>query len=794
MVDRRSCLKLLGSGALALGVAGSASAASNVVYLDEEGLSEGDTIDPYLADYWQSDYEVHVPAGTYHWNGENLGGTKNDAALIGDGDVTFQMDDGEDLQNTVSVSAGSTLIENITVKGKAGSGKNRIAWQCTDSSASLTVENFNLPDGSYGFGEHPSPIGMFVRDANVGTVHIKDCHIEGWANNGIYSTHSPGATIVECCHVVDCDIDHVRLGDNDEIRDSFIEMRNSQAGRGVRIRYDGNMVIDGLHVINDAGEDPMVCARNNSAHCDISNVFIENNTGNDAIRVETGAIDVESNVNVTGSGSYSTTGNIVDESLIEKGSSATSPETSMSDICSGSGGGGGTQEVAEDFSHDDIPGTYGLDTGAFTTSSTRSTSDSYSLLVDDDSDDPQIVLRDDMVTSAGNTYTLDVYHQSGSDADMGFLFGAQGGATGWSDYTGYMGFFNSNTDEIELLRKNGGSTAASSVTAATWPLDEWLTVELDYRNTDSSTIAVTVLDAAGAEVASLSLGDTTHDSGTVGWYNYHATSDWHADSWFALDSNSYPVETHKYSFDESWVSTSHSSSVSSPVTIAKPISDDGGSPAHTRLQNVTSDSFSSKVEEWTYLDEVHTTETVSSLTTSAGAGTTDDGTPTEAGTVTVTDTMSWSSVSFSQSFATTPVVLTQSQTYNGGAPIVTRNRSVSTGGFDTTVQEEDSSGHLDETIGYFAVEPGTGTLGGKAFEAGTASVDDTWTTISFSQSYTDPIFVADMQTTNGSNTCNLRYQNLGSGSVEVFIEEEQASDTETDHTTETVGFVVVEGA
>jgi subtilisin len=256
-----------------------------------------------------------------------------------------------------------------------------------------------------------------------------------------------------------------------------------------------------------------------------------------------------------------------------------------------------------------------------------------------------------------------------------------------------------------------------------------------------------------------------------------------------------PAETLKYSFDENWETNSHSS-IGGPVTIAKPISYNGSNPAHTRLKSVTSTDFTSKVEGWTYLDGTHTTETVSSLTTSARTGTTDDGTPTEAGTVTVTDTMSWSSVSFDQSFGTEPVVLTNAQTHNGGDPIVTRNRNVSTGGFDVTIQEEDAKGgHTDETAGYFAVGQGTGTLDGKSFEADTVTgVDDTWTTISFSQSYTDPVFLADMQTINGTNACNLRYRNLGSGSVEVFVEEETSDDSETGHNNETVGYVVVEGA
>ncbi len=211
----------------------------------------------------------------------------------------------------------------------------------------------------------------------------------------------------------------------------------------------------------------------------------------------------------------------------------TSPEEALSG--SGDGSPDDPAEVAEDFSHDDVPGTYAGDTGAYATSSVRATSDSYSLTPAADSNGSRIILRDDMGTTAGNSYELDVYHQSGSDADMGFLFGAQRG-TSWGEYVGYLGFFDANADEIRIDRWENGSQVASSSTGLSWPLDEWLTAELDYRNTDSSTITMTVSDASGTELASVSLADTTYDDGTVGWYNWHAASDWHADSWFGADS------------------------------------------------------------------------------------------------------------------------------------------------------------------------------------------------------------------------------------------------------------------
>jgi len=254
------------------------------------------------------------------------------------------------------------------------------------------------------------------------------------------------------------------------------------------------------------------------------------------------------------------------------------------------------------------------------------------------------------------------------------------------------------------------------------------------------------------------------------------------------------LDAHQYGFDESWHSQSVSGDFDAPVTVAKPLSFNGGQPAHTRLRNVSGGGYEAMVEEWEYLDGGHIEETVSGLVLDAGSETTASGAAIEAGTLTVDETMNWQSVSFGVDFGSAPVVISQSQTVNGGQAIVTRNQAVSRSGFETTIQEEGAEGgHVQETLGYLAVEQGTGTVDGAAFEADTVSaVDEDWTTISFEQSYDQPRFLADAQTTNGADTAALRYRNLTADSVEVFVEEEQSADDETDHIGETVGYVVIE--
>jgi len=154
--------------------------------------------------------------------------------------------------------------------------------------------------------------------------------------------------------------------------------------------------------------------------------------------------------------------------------------------------------------------------------------------------------------------------------------------------------------------------------------------------------------------------------------------------------------------------------------------------------------------------------------------------------------------SFSQDFLSTPVTLTQLQTYNGPDPIVTRIKELTTSGFKLTMQEEENirtGGHTTETVGYIAIEPGKGTNNGIKYEIGRTSdaVTNEWYTIHFDQSFNqDPIFLAWMETTDGEDTAGVRYKDLHSGEVKIFIEEETSKDKEISHTTERIGYFVFE--
>ncbi|MFB6147221.1 MAG: hypothetical protein ABEJ08_05985 [Halobacteriaceae archaeon] len=100
----------------------------------------------------------------------------------------------------------------------------------------------------------------------------------------------------------------------------------------------------------------------------------------------------------------------------------------------------------------------------------------------------------------------------------------------------------------------------------------------------------------------------------------------------------------------------------------------GSDPCHTRLQNVDSDSFQVRLEEWNYLDGTHTGEQVGYVVLESGLHEVEGEVPIEAGTVQTTH--GFSGITFTASVGSSPVVISRCQTHDGGDAVVTRTRNV----------------------------------------------------------------------------------------------------------------------
>lgn len=154
---------------------------------------------------------------------------------------------------------------------------------------------------------------------------------------------------------------------------------------------------------------------------------------------------------------------------------------------------------------------------------------------------------------------------------------------------------------------------------------------------------------------------------------------------------------------DTWFTVNTSQNWGNAVIFANMNSYQGTQPAHVRVRHVSGISFQYKVEEWEYLDGSHATETISYIILKTGIHTLPDRTSIQVKKQNADN--DFKEISFNQTFHTTPVVLSQSQTTNGDTAIVTRQKNITTVGLKVRVQEEEkeNGNHSSETIGIIAV-------------------------------------------------------------------------------------------
>ncbi|MCP4182505.1 MAG: hypothetical protein GY761_04210 [Hyphomicrobiales bacterium] len=244
-----------------------------------------------------------------------------------------------------------------------------------------------------------------------------------------------------------------------------------------------------------------------------------------------------------------------------------------------------------------------------------------------------------------------------------------------------------------------------------------------------------------------------------------------------------------------WLTVSLTHDYTDPVVVAIPLSYYGADPSVARIKSVdaSADTFKIRIEEWEYDDGGHTGEDVSYLVFEKGTHVLTGGQIIVAGTKSV-DTSDTNVDISGAGYTVVPVVFSSVTTNNDPNSVTTRQKNITTNSFSITLQEEENGGaHSTETVSYIALDAGSYNDGSNtAFQVGTKTgVNENWATISFTDTGINPSFLAAMQTTNGTDPAVLRYQDLGTDSVDIFVEEEQSDDSEVAHSDETVGYAVI---
>jgi len=321
--SRRSYLSLVG-GLVAAGSLSTSGAAAQTpaetVDLGEQGLTTGELIDPYLEEFFVDGATVEVPAGTYEWDGEGFEGATENAAVIGQGDVSLELT-GDSFRNNVRAEAGTIELRNFTVHGTV-SEKSHFRLE-TAEGATIIADGLDFPDGAVDESECRP---FYVPREHAGTVDIRNCYFSSFSDNGIYAS-SPGyddgaggRVLIENCVAHNINIAAIRVGySRSVVRNCLIvndgpapksetEQRNM---RGIRVRNPGeNIRIEDCEIImrhEDTGAPIQIHEEAEGGSGTISNVTIRNDTDSEAIdEGDDAAADwTVSDVEIAGSGDLS---------------------------------------------------------------------------------------------------------------------------------------------------------------------------------------------------------------------------------------------------------------------------------------------------------------------------------------------------------------------------------------------------------------------------------------------------------------------------------------------------------
>ncbi|MGF1479153.1 MAG: Calx-beta domain-containing protein [Cyanophyceae cyanobacterium] len=239
-----------------------------------------------------------------------------------------------------------------------------------------------------------------------------------------------------------------------------------------------------------------------------------------------------------------------------------------------------------------------------------------------------------------------------------------------------------------------------------------------------------------------------------------------------------------------------------PVVFAQPLSRNGGQTATVRIDNIQSDRFTASIQEPGNLDNWHTSESFSYLVVEAGTWQLADGTFLEAGTLNTnaTTTDAWATVNWETDFDGTPVVLSNLQTDNDADFMNLRQKNIGADGFQVALEKEEAlkgSSSATETVGWLAISSGQGQFNDLTYEAGYTgdTLTHRWHTLNFEQSFAEePKLLASISSFDGGDPVGLRYEKLTTTGVKLMLDEDTSRDTETDHTSENVGYLAIEGS
>lgn len=244
-----------------------------------------------------------------------------------------------------------------------------------------------------------------------------------------------------------------------------------------------------------------------------------------------------------------------------------------------------------------------------------------------------------------------------------------------------------------------------------------------------------------------------------------------------------------------WYDVSLTRKYNAPVVVVSPPTFFEDDPCVMRMKNFTSDGFETQLAEFHGSDHVRRKhENCAFLAVEAGTHAVGEH-RLEAGRVSPVN-QEWKSVDFLHAYSNAPVVVCSLGRRGDDQRCSVRVKDVTASGFKVRVQEgEGYDGiHNNETIHYIAAEEGVFDFHGTRFHVFRDVIDSTFTEVGYGETLSYGGCLAQIETFNDSDPCNLRIDDPDRGaydddSVIIKIEEDTMADSEQTHAMETVGFI-----
>lgn len=280
-----------------------------VVDLVEEGADPTgeESIRPLLEEHAGDDTLIYLDDGTYAMEGTvALNGVER-FALVGPGarivpedgwagvmlfvdglagvrveGLTFDYEDTAGGRPLQLRAEDELLVRDVTMRGRFEVG-SPIRVDVTDPEGSGVVENLHLPDGAR---PDTRVSGVYVGNKSYGDLTFRNCHIEGFPDNGLYADPPGGRILVEGGYYANNGISNVRVRSGSTVRNVHVRSDTSQDEfdnmRGIRAtdyepRADGEpVVVDGCRVelLDVSFSDGAIVQTSHLAELEVKNTHI----------------------------------------------------------------------------------------------------------------------------------------------------------------------------------------------------------------------------------------------------------------------------------------------------------------------------------------------------------------------------------------------------------------------------------------------------------------------------------------------------------------------------------------